>query len=168
MKQKLFTCILSVSALSISLQDAFATQVESLKSALKSLLKTDKVFQKKIDFEKEKSTVIYSKGSDGKADQVVVMGNGRYPPNCDHTWTIGLNAKDATVTEAKLIEYTCHHAEPTTQKSFMDQYKGKGPKDVATLASKITPVAKATGTSELATKAIVRAIKLVQAQKGGI
>lgn len=168
MKRVVASVVLALFALVSNIENALATQVEGLKSALKSLLKTEKVFQKKIDFEKAKSTVVYSKGKDGKADNAVVIGDGTYPPNCTHMWAIGINPKTAVVSEARLLEYSCHHAEPTTAKSFMDQFKGKGPKEVATLESKTTPVAKATGTSELATKAVVRAIKLIQAQKGAM
>ena len=58
------------------------------------------------------------------------------------------------------------YAFPTKSATFLDQYKGKGPADVATLDADIQVVAKATGTSQLTTQAVKRTITSYAKDKG--
>jgi hypothetical protein len=55
---------------------------------------------------------------------------------------------------------SCPHAYPTREQSFLSQFIGKGPKDAPTLKKKVDTVAKATGSSDLTTDAVVRSIEV--------
>ena len=93
---------------------------------------------------------------------------GIYEPNCTHTWAIGIDPKTGKVTQVRVIEMSCPHAFPTKADSFLDQFKGKGPADAATLDSSIATIAKATGSCKLATDAVKRSIVDFNQVKGQI
>lgn len=165
MKRNLTT--LSVAALVwIAVNSASAAQIEPVGKAIATLLGTTKAVRKSLNDGKSSVDVFYSKGPDGKPAKAAVVEKGVYQPDCTHTWAIGVDPKTATVTEVRPIEMSCPHAFPTKSASFLDQYKGKGPADVATLDSQVHIIAKATGTSNLATDAVKRAITVIQQNKG--
>jgi hypothetical protein len=149
-------------ALWLTIESAQAVQIEPLGKALKTLLRTAKVFRKS----EGNQTLFYSKTSNGKPERVAFIEKGIYQPNCTHTWAIGIDPSSGKVTEVRPVEMSCPHAFPTRSASFLDQFKGKGPADVAKLSNQIQTVAKATGSSRLATDAVKRAITGWQKIKG--
>ena len=146
--------LLTGSLLLLQLQAVQATEFESLKTALTKALGTSKAFQQKVG----KDTVYYSKGADGSPKNLAVVKKALYKPDCTHTWVIGLSTADQTVQQIRVVEMKCPHAFPTNKAFFLDQYKGKGPGDVAKLKDSVTTVAKATATSNFTTDAVVEAI----------
>ena len=127
-------------------------------------LGTKKAGATKVKVDGENIQVFYNKETKKK---FAVVGTGLYEPDCTHTWVIALNDK-VEVTEIRVVEMKCPHAFPTKKASFLNQYKGKGIKDVGKLDSQISTVAKATGSAVLTTKAVKKAIKAVQAAKSKI
>jgi hypothetical protein len=128
-------------------------------------LGTAKAFQMKVSLKGKATTVYYAKNADGKPSRFAVIQKGLYEPNCTHTWVVGLNAK-AEVDQIRVIEMSCSHAFPTNEPAFLDQYKGKGPAEAASLKGKIHTIAKATGSSDLTTDAVVTSITVVEKLKG--
>jgi len=150
------------------LESAQAVEYEKLGSAIQKALGTGKAFRTWTTVFGKKTEVFYAKSSDGKATKFAVLEKRIYEPNCSHTWIIGLDAASASVEQIRVVEFGCPHAEPTKQASFLDQFKGKGPADVKTLKSDIHTIAKATGSSELATDAVISAITAAGMLKGKI
>jgi len=103
--------------------------------------------------------VYYSKNSSGNPKRLAVVQKGIYEPDCTHTWVVGLDAKKSKVRSVRAIEMSCPHAFPTREASFLNQFKGRGPASVKKLAGEVHTVAKATGSSELATDAVKTAIQ---------
>ena len=134
-----------------------AAEFAKLGDAIAAALGTTKAFQKKLGSE----TLYFSKDPNGQPQTYAVIERGVYEPNCTHTWVIGLKAKDRTVSSIRVVEMSCPHAFPTKSASFLDQFQGKGPKDLAELSSSIVTIAKATGSSNLTTDAVVRSIEKV-------
>ncbi|MGZ3688516.1 MAG: FAD:protein FMN transferase [Bdellovibrionota bacterium] len=149
-------------------QQSHAVEIEAKNKAIVALLGTPKAFRKSVSVEGKETELFYSKNAQGKADHIAVIETGLYPPNCTHTWAVGINPASGAVTEVRVIEMGCPHAFPTRAGSFLDQFKGKGPADVAKLDSQIDMVAKATGSAKLATDAVKRSIIAVTKIKGQI
>lgn len=63
-----------------------------------------------------------------------------------------------TVSEIRVSEMSCPHAFPCRAVGFLRQFVGKGPVSLAKLDRTTETVAKATGSSELTTQAVRRAI----------
>lgn len=144
-------------------ETAHAATIEPVGKAVMAILGTPKAFSKTLDG----TQIYYSKGANGKADKVAFIEHGTYQPDCSHTWAVGIDAATAKVTEVRVIEMGCaSYAYPTRSASFLDQYKGKGPADVAHLDSDVHVVAKATGSSVLATAAVKRSITTMEKYKG--
>lgn len=141
-----------------SLENAHAVQIEPMGKALLNLLKTPKVQQKKTQVEGADVEVYYVKDG-SKVTRAAFIEKGIYEPNCTHTWAIGIDGRTGKVLQVRPIEMSCPHALPTKTDAFLGQYVGKGPADAAKLDAKIQTIAKATGSSQLATAAVKRAIK---------
>ena len=158
---------LAVIVFLIQVHSAQAVQFEPKGKALVGILGTTKVSTKKIAQGGKQFEVFFTKGANGAVgDTIAVVEPGLYPPNCTHTWAVGVDSKSGKVKAIKVIEMSCPHAFPCQKESYLEQYIGKGPADVAKLDSDISTIAKATGTSNLTTEAVKHAIQLVTAAKG--
>ncbi len=145
------------------IENAAAVEFMPLGKALQGMLGTPKVFKKNVDHGKGVTSVVfYSKDPSGKPAKIAVVEKGLYPPDCTHTWAIGLDPVKGSVTQIQVVEMKCPHAFPCRANSFLDQFKGKGPADVAKLKGSINTIAKATGTSDLTTDAVKRAVTALQ------
>jgi hypothetical protein len=111
------------------------------------------------------TTAIYDKKANGKPKVVAFVEKNTWQTTCAHTWIVGIGA-DGKVTQVVAQEQQCPHAKPAAAASFLEQYKGKGPADTAKLKDNVTTIAKATGSCELATEAVVHAITTYQKVKG--
>lgn len=131
-----------------------AAEFESLATALTSLLGTTKAIKRSIQVEGQ-TLDLYVPKAGGSARAVVQKAV--YPPNCTHTWVIGSN-DGVRVSEIRVVEMSCPHAFPCRTVAFLKQYLGKGPSNVDRLDRQVQTVAKATGSSELTTTAVRRAI----------
>lgn len=139
---------------------AVGVEIESLKSALKATLSPIKAATKKqMTYHKQTFEVYFDKAS---KEKFAVVQKRIYDPNCTHTWVIGIEGKTGQVSGIRIVEYSCPHAKPATTASYLDQYKGKGPADVKTLKGDISTIAKATGTCDLTTDAVITAIESVE------
>jgi hypothetical protein len=145
--------LIAVLALWAALESAHAVEIEPKGKALKALLGTTQVKRKVVKVGGEDTEVFYTKDK-GK---LAFIQKGLYEPNCTHTWAVGATPA-GKITSIRVIEMSCPHAFPTKASSYLDQYKGKGPADVATLSAKIKTIAKATGSSNLTTDAAKRVI----------
>lgn len=101
----------------------------------------------------------------GKLSKLAFVQKGVYPPNCTHTWVIGVNPKSFKVDRIEVIEMSCPHAFPTRSKSFLGQFTGKGPADLNKI-KKVTHIAKATGSSDLTKDAVIKSITLAKKHAG--
>lgn len=151
-----------------ALEIAEATEFEKLGDSIAKALGTTKAFKSQTSVGKESVNVFYAKDASGKASKFAVIQKGLYEPNCTHTWVIALNAASSQVESIRVVEMSCPHAFPTREASYLEQYKGKGPADVKNLKGEIHTVAKATGSSQLTTDAVVVAIKAAIQLKGKI
>lgn len=158
--------LLVVLSLWLAVENAFAVELESMGKAVSGILGTSKAKTKQVNDSVDTVPVFFT--STGKPDKYVFVEKGIYPPSCTHTWVIGISAATGKVTEVRVNEMSCPHAFPTRTASFLDQFKGKGPADVATLEAKVNIVAKATGSSKLAATAVKRAITAYAKNKSGI
>jgi len=148
---------------------AQAVQFEAAGTALSGILGTIKPFSKKLKNSAGKDvTVYYTKDAAGKPALAAVVENGLYPPNCTHTWAIGMDAKSAQVKSIRVIEMSCQHAFPTRAASYLDQYTGKGPADLKKLSDDVHVISKATGSSQLTTDAVKRSVEFLHSQKGNL
>ena len=138
------------------IDQGFSVEIVPLKNALKATLGPVKAAAKKnMTQGGEKFEVYYDKNAPKK---FAVVQRRIYPPNCTHTWVIGLDSS-ATVKDIRIVEYSCPHAKPATTPSYFEQYIGKGPADAGSLKGSISTVAKATGTCDLTTDAVIMSIK---------
>jgi len=137
-----------------------------LGKALQKVLGTPKASKTDLNVNGENVEVFYPTDKKGKTPYVGVVAKGLYPPNCTHTWVIAVDKKKATVASIYAVEMSCPHAHPTNTPSFLTQYKGVGPAELAALDGKISTVAKATGTSQLTTDAVKRAVTAVKKLQG--
>ncbi len=148
----------TVAFLFVSLETANAVEFQKLGSAIKNALGLGKKSKQKVYQTRVKKTLIfYLKGKKGKPRKIAVVEKGIYQPNCTHTWVVGLDSK-RRVNNIQVVEMSCSHAFPTKEKSYLSQYKGKGPKQLKKLDEEIVTIAKATGSSELCTDAVKRAV----------
>jgi len=163
-----------ISLASLSLLSAIAPKVSSavefepMGKALTSLLKSTKVSKKNVVLDGKDTPVFFAKDGNGKITSLAVIEKGIYEPNCTHTWAIGIDPTQGTVTEVRPIEMSCQHAFPTREGSFLEQFVGKGPADAAKLEKEVDVIAKATGSSKLAATAVKRAITIFQKNKGSL
>lgn len=161
-KQTLFVTLCTI----LLIEQAMAVSLQPKGKAIAEVLGTKDAFQKKVTVDGKEQTLFYSKGSDGKAAKYAFVQEGLYPPNCNHTWIVGIDAKSGTVTELRPIDMSCPHALPTKEVSFLSQFKGKAIADADKLDKEIDVVAKATGTSKLAIEAVKISLKGAKELKG--
>jgi thiamine biosynthesis lipoprotein len=154
----LFATTVSLWAL---LEQAHAVEIEPMGKALLAVLGTPKAFKKTVG----DVSYYYSKNAAGKTDKVVFIQKNVWQKSCSHTWVVGVN-KDGKITQIRAQEMQCPHAFPAKAASYLDQYKGKGPADLAKLSGEVTTIAKATGSCELATDAVKQSITTYQKIKG--
>ncbi len=152
----------------LSLGKVDAAEFEQLGKAVAKVLGTTQAYRTTIDNAGKTTEIFYSKNKKGKAAKLAVVEKGVYEPDCTHTWVVGVDAAKTTVTDVRVVEMSCPHAFPTREPSFLGQYKGKGKKSVKGLEKEVDIVAKATGSSELATKAVRSAIITAIKLKGRI
>lgn len=164
---------LSILALLVMLENqAQAVQLEPAGKALIAVLGTPKakpVKEAKKDpreAEQKELKAFYTTGSGAKATKFAFLHTWIWEKQCSHGWVIGVDAKTSKVTEVRFIEMQCPHAEPVKKASFNEQFKGKGPADVAKLKDKVDTIAKATGSCMIAAKAVAQSIRLAAAWKG--
>jgi len=141
-----------------------AVEFEKLGSAIAKTLGTKEAFREKASLGGVTHDIFFSKAKNGKPAQFAVVQKKIYEPNCTHTWVIGVNAKTLKVTGIRVVEMSCPHAFPTRSASFLDQFKGKGIAQLATLKSETRTIAKATGSCLLTADAVVTAISAAKAQ----
>jgi hypothetical protein len=134
---------------------AQATEFQPVGKALQTVLGSSKVFKKNFGAGND---VFYTKDGAGKPLKLAFVEHGTYPPNCTHTWVIGVDAATDKVSHIEVVEMGCPHAFPTRTASYLDQYTGKGPADAKTLVTQIDTIAKATGSCNLTSDAVARSI----------
>lgn len=144
--------------LCLFVESSSAVEFEKLGQAIAKSLGTTKAFKSTVEVLGESATVYYSKDKRGAPQKVAVVQKGIYEPNCTHTWIVGVDAKTAKVDGIRVVEMSCPHAFPTKKSSFLSQFVGRGPASVKTLGGDVHTVAKATGSSELTTSAVKKAI----------
>ena len=108
-------------------------QFEKLGSAIASVLGTTKASKKTVSVRGEKTDVYYSKKGAAPSAFAVVQ-TGLYPPDCTHTWVVGLDAKKR-ISKIRVVEMSCSHAHPTRENSFLNQFVGKGVADARVVRS---------------------------------
>ena len=143
------------------LQSSFAGEIEPLKSALISML--GKVQVQHVG--NDSGDYWFQKG--GHAPRVVFIEKNVYPPNCSHTWAVGIDTKTGKVASVHALEMGCPHGYPAKEKGFLAQFQGKSIADIKSLDG-IDTIAKATGTCKLAAKAVQASITKYQKVKGKI
>ena len=152
--------------LMIQIETASAVEIEKKGKALSTVLGSTKVSQTKVNIDGKDIPVFYTKGSDGKAERLAFVQEGLYPPNCSHTWVVGV--EKGKVTQVRVVEMECPHAFPTKEVSFLSQFEGKAIKDGANLDKDIKNIAKATGSCKLAIDAVKRSLKGAEKLAGQI
>ena len=145
---------------------AYATEFEPLGQAVAASLGTKKAFKKSFAFEGKPLDVFYAKDGAGKATKFAFVQKGVYDPNCTHTWIVGVDAGTGKVNGVRVVEMSCPHAYPTKTESFLGQFKGKGLADAKKLKGDVTPIAKATGSANLAIEAVRKSIVAASKLKG--
>jgi hypothetical protein len=150
----------AVSLLLIYLDRAYAVEFEKMGTAVAGALKVTKASKASTTVDGKPVNAFYAKDGAGKPSRFAVVQQRIYPPNCTHTWVIGLDAS-AKVDDIHVVEMGCTHAYPTKEKSFLQQFYGKSLADVKSLKGNVQTVAKATGTSELTADAVITAITAV-------
>mgnify|MGYP001374644172 CR=1 FL=1 len=150
------------------LDTAHAVEFEKMGSAVGAALHAKTGISKTNTKVKGKDVLVYqAKDGSGKVTKYAVVQQGVYPPNCTHTWVVGM-APGAKVEQVRVVEMSWTHAYPTKEASFLSQFQGKSPAQLKTLKSETTTVAKATGSSELTADAVVTSIVAVgNLEKGG-
>ena len=167
MKPQLRSSLL-ILTLWIALDTTTATDFEKLGTAIQNALGTAKAFKTTASVGKKSHDVYYSKGASGKAEKLAVIQKGIYEPNCTHTWVITVDAKSSKVEQVRVVEMSCPHAFPAQKAAYLAQYKGVGPAAVKTLRDEVKTIAKATGSCNLTTDAVVVAIGAAENLKGKI
>jgi hypothetical protein len=145
------------------LETSWAGEIEPLKAALISMLgkvQVQHVGANNMDY-------WFKKG--GKAPRVVFIEKNVYPPNCSHTWAVGIDAATGKVASVHPLEMGCPHGYPAKSKTFLMQFQGKSVADVKSLkAYNLDTIAKATGTCKLAADAVRVSLEQFQKVKGKI
>jgi hypothetical protein len=167
MKKSLWLSLYSIGSIGsilASVLPAQAQEFQSLGNAIKTILGNagSGAFKKNLGGK----DVFYSKNAQGKAARLAFVEKGVYKPNCTHTWVVGVDPATDKVTGIEVVEMSCPHAFPTREKSYLDQYVGKGPAEAKTLIKQIDTIAKATGSCNLTTEAVVRSITAAEKAKG--
>jgi hypothetical protein len=164
-KKSVGLSIFSFTSMLTTLLPAQAQEFQSLGNAIKTILGNagKGAFKKNLGPGQD---VYYSKNARGKAARLAFVETGIYKPNCTHTWVVGIDPSTDKVTGIEVVEMSCPHAFPTKEKSFLDQYVGKGPAEARTLIKQIDTIAKATGSCNLTTDAVVRSITSASKVKG--
>jgi FAD:protein FMN transferase len=155
------TTIFLASTVWLTMEQAKAVEIEPMGKAIMAVLGTPKA-QKKVD---GTTTIFFAKDASGHVTKAAFIQSGVYEPNCGHKWVVGIDGKTGKVTQVRPIEMACPHAFPTKAASFLDQYVGKGPADVAKLSSQVATIAKATGSCNLTTEAVKKSITTYQQVK---
>ena len=169
MKRTLKIATLTAVTLFGRFKSAQAVEFEPLKQALLGVLGTPKVMRKTLaNSGAEASTLFYAKDDSGKVSRAAFIEKGLYEPDCTHTWVIGIEPSSGKVTDVRTVEMKCQHAFPCQKASFLEWYQGKGPADVQKLSPGVHVVAKATGTADLTTAAVKRAITHWQSTQGSL
>ncbi len=150
----------AIALLLVHLDRATAMEFEKMGTAVACALKVTKASKASTVVDGKPVNAFYAKNGAGKAARFAVVQQRVYPPNCSHTWVIGLDAS-GKVDDIHVVELGCTHAYPTKEKSFLQQFNGKCLADVKSLKGSVQTVAKATGSSELAADAVVTAITAV-------
>jgi hypothetical protein len=164
-----FKSLVPMLSLVFTIERVQAAEFEALGKAVGATLGTTKAFKKSVKSVGGGQTdVFYAKGPSGEPTRYAFIEKGIYEPNCTHTWVIGIDAKTAKVSQIRVVEMSCPHAYPTKAGNFLDQFKGKGPADVAKLDSQIMPISKATGSCNLTTDAVKRSITTASKLAGKI
>lgn len=158
---------MSVFCILVILQrSAWAVVFEPVEQAIPAILQSKSVFPIVMQGKPRPDLkVFYSKDKKGVQRFVVLEDRIYETGKCTHQWAIGIHPKTQAVTEIRVIEMKCQHAFPCEKKNYLKQYVGVGPKDLKTLKSKIQTIAKATGTSDLTTDAVISAVEKVQKYK---
>lgn len=138
---------------------AFALEFVPMNQAISQVLGTTKAFKKDLKIDGEDVLAYYSKTPEGAPLKIAVVQKGIYAPSCTHTWVVGLDAKKGTVDQIRVVEMSCQHAFPAKTPEYLTQYTGKGFTDLEKLDSQVVPIAKATGTCVLTTKAVKKSIR---------
>lgn len=147
----------------VYLESAQAVEIEPKGKAIAAVLGGGKdVRQKTISVDGKDVKVFYNK------DKLAFLQEGLYPPNCTHTWVVGVDRAKNSVTEVRVVEMECPHAFPTKEVSFLSQFHGKSVKDANSLDKDIKNIAKATGSCKLAIDAVKSSLKGVDKLKGQI
>lgn len=149
-------------------RSARAVEFEKMGQAIAQILGTKQAYRSSVSLDGKDHDVFYAKGKDGKATKLAVIQKRVYDPDCTHTWVIGVNVPKGDIAGIRVLEMSCPHAFPTRTESFLGQYKGRGVASVGTLGKDIHTVAKATGSSELTTDAVIVALKAAQKLRGKI
>ena len=157
--------IIAVLMLFIWIETARAVEFEKLNAAIAKVLGTTKAMKKTANVGGKPADVYYPK-TGGK--MLAVIQKRIYEPNCTHTWVIGVDGATAQVKQIRVVEMSCPHAHPARANSFLEQFTGKGPADLAKLDKDISTIAKATGSCELTTDAVKTSIQAAQSLKGKI
>ncbi len=160
--------IVAALAVELSRLSAYATEFEPLGKSVAAALGTKAAFKKSFAFEGKPLDVFYAKDGAGKATKLAFVQKAVWEPNCSHTWIVGVDMASGKVSEVRVVEMSCPHAFPTKTESFLGQYKGKGLTDAGKLKGDIAPVAKATGSANLATEAVRKSIVAASKLKGKI
>jgi hypothetical protein len=142
-------------------ETSFAGEIEPLKTALISLLGKVKVQHGTSE------GLDYWFKDGGRAPRVVFIEKNIYPPNCSHTWAVGIDSATGKVASVHPLEMGCPHGYPAKSKTFLMQFQGKGVADLKALDG-IDTIAKATGTCKLAADAVKKSLKDFQKVKGKI
>jgi hypothetical protein len=150
----------------VSQLTAEAAEFQKLGKAVATALGSTKASKRTVSIGGKATDVFTLKSPSGAAERYAFVERGIYQPNCTHTWVVGVDAKTSKVSDIQVVEMSCPHAFPTKEASFLSQYKGKGPAELKTLSSSVMTVAKATGSAELTTKAVERAIQGSMQLKG--
>jgi hypothetical protein len=144
----------------VKIETVTASEFQPLGKAIATVLGTSKALKHDAAF--------YAKDAQGKASRIAFVEKRLWGENCTHTWVVGVDAAKSTITGIEAVEMSCPHAFPTKASSYLEQYIGKGPTDVATLDKTVDTIAKATGSSRLCTDAVKHAITEAGKLKGKI
>jgi len=168
-----------IAALALHLDQSVATEFEKQAVALGRALGATKGIKKKSvslsgagldrSVASTDSADVYAVKEGSTVTKIAVVQKRTYEPNCSHTWVIAINPKKLKVEQVRVVEMSCPHAFPCKEASYLDQYKGTGPADLKKLKGKVDTIAKATGTSNLTTDAVITAVsaaKLYMSEEG--
>lgn len=170
--------VVVIALLALCLDSAKATEFMKQAQALTKALGASKGISKKSislsgaldrSIASSETAEVYALKEGSGVKKIAVVQKRVYEPNCTHTWVVGVNPKSLKVENVNVVEMSCPHAFPCKEVSYLEQYKGVGPADLKKLKGKVDTIAKATGTSNLTTDAVITAVtaaKLYMADQG--